>query len=84
MGVLPTELAHLTRKEKKNNVRLSCQLKVRQDMKVKIPDEIFSIQKYDAVVQENRNVATFIKLLVAQLDPGQEVHEQVRVRFRLR
>jgi Na+-transporting NADH:ubiquinone oxidoreductase subunit F len=73
MGVLPTELAHLTRKERKNNVRLSCQLKVRQDMKVKMPDEIFSIQKYDAVVQENRNVATFIKLLVAQLDPGQEV-----------
>jgi Na+-transporting NADH:ubiquinone oxidoreductase subunit F len=69
--VLPTELAHLSRVEKAGHVRLACQLKVKQDLKIRIPEEIFSIQKYTATVVSNRNVATFIKELVLQLDAGQ-------------
>lgn len=72
-GVLPTELPHLSRMEQKKDVRLACQLKVRQDMKIRIPDEIFSIQKYHAAVLSNKNVATFIKELVLELDPGEEI-----------
>ncbi|MCP4112681.1 MAG: NADH:ubiquinone reductase (Na(+)-transporting) subunit F [Desulfobacteraceae bacterium] len=71
--ILPTELPHLTRKEKKENVRLACQLKVKQDLKIRIPDEIFNIQKYHATVVSNRNVATFIKELVLKLDLGESL-----------
>lgn len=70
---LPTELPHLSRKEKKENVRLACQVKVRQDMEIRIPPEIFSIQRYNATVVSNSNVATFIKELDLSLDPGQEL-----------
>ncbi len=72
-GVLPTELPHLSRKERKENIRLACQLKVKEDLKIRIPDEIFSIRKFHATVISNRNVASFIKELVVELDPGQAV-----------
>jgi len=72
-GVLPTELPHLSRKERKANIRLACQLKVKEDLKIRIPDEIFSIKKYHASVVSNENVATFIKELVLKLDPGEAV-----------
>jgi len=72
-GVLPTELPHLSRKERKENIRLACQLKVKEDLKIRIPDEIFSIRKFHATVVSNRNVASFIKELVVELDPGQAV-----------
>ena len=69
--ILPTELAHLSRNEKRNNIRLSCQLKVKEDMKIQIPSEIFDIKKYTATVVSNENVASFIKELRLKLDPGQ-------------
>ena len=72
-GILPTELAHLTRREKKENVRLSCQVKVKEDMKIQIPEAIFNVKKYNAAVVSNENVATFIKELVLKLDPGEEL-----------
>jgi Na+-transporting NADH:ubiquinone oxidoreductase subunit F len=68
---LPTELPHLTRMEKKENIRLSCQVKVREDMKIEIPPEIFSIKKFGATVVSNHSVATFIKELVLELDDGE-------------
>ncbi len=71
--ILPTELSHLTRREKQENIRLACQLKVRQDMKIRIPESIFSIQKYTATVVSNRNVATFIKELVLDLDTDEPI-----------
>lgn len=61
--VLPTEVPHLTRAERKDCVRLSCQMKVKNDMKIEVPDEIFSISKYECEVISNDNVATFIKEL---------------------
>ncbi len=72
-GVLPTELAHLSRKEKKEDLRLACQLKVKEDISIRIPDEIFNVKKYNARVVSNDNVATFIKELVLQLDDGVEL-----------
>jgi len=69
--ILPTELPHLSRMEKKENIRLACQVKVREDMKIEIPAEIFSIRKFNATVKSNQNVSTFIKELVIELDPGE-------------
>ncbi len=70
--ILPTELPHLSRKEKKENIRLACQVKVREDMKINIPSEIFSIRKFHATIQSNENVSTFIKELVIKLDDGEK------------
>ena len=69
--ILPTELGHISRKEAQDNWRLSCQVKVKQDMDIHIPDEIFNIQKWDCTVVSNNNVATFIKELVLKLPDGQ-------------
>jgi Na+-transporting NADH:ubiquinone oxidoreductase subunit F len=68
--VLPTELNHLTRSEVKEKWRLACQVKVKEDMTIKVPEEIFSIQKFDCTVRSNENVATFIKELVLDIDGG--------------
>jgi len=75
-GFLPTELAHLTRREKKENVRLSCQVKVKENLKIRLPEEIFNAKKYNATVVSNENVATFIKELVLELDPDQQLDFQ--------
>ena len=69
--ILPTEVSHFTRSEIKNNFRLACQVKVKGDMEVKIPDEIFSIKKWECTVRSNDNVATFIKELVLELPDGE-------------
>ncbi|MGD8252099.1 MAG: NADH:ubiquinone reductase (Na(+)-transporting) subunit F [Desulfobacterales bacterium] len=71
--ILPTELSLVSRRERHQNVRLACQLKVKQDLKIRIPEEIFNIQKFEATVVSNDNVATFIKELVVKLDEGQEI-----------
>ena len=71
--ILPTELAHLSRNEKLGHIRLSCQLKVKEDMQIQIPSEIFNIKKYAATVVSNENVASFIKELRLKLDPGQKM-----------
>ncbi len=63
-SVLPTELAHLTRKDKLAGKRLSCQLKVKDNLEIKVPESIFGIKKVNATVVSNDNVATFIKELV--------------------
>ena len=69
--VLPTELNHLTRKEVAENMRLSCQVKVRNDMTIRIPEEIFGIKKWECEVVSNYNVASFIKEFVVRLPEGE-------------
>ncbi len=69
--VLPTELNHLSRKEVAENVRLACQVKVREDMKIRVPEEIFGIKKFETEVVSNYNVATFIKEFVVRLPEGE-------------
>lgn len=70
---LPTELNHLTRKEAKDNWRLACQVKVKNDMRVRIPEEIFGIKKWDCEVTSNYNVATFIKEFEVKLPEGEHL-----------
>jgi len=74
--VLPTEMNHLTRKEAAENKRLACQVKVRQDMHVRIPEEIFGIKKFDCTVVSNYNVASFIKEFVVRLPEGETMDFQ--------
>ena len=69
--VLPTEIGHLSRTEQADRVRLSCQVKVKQDMRIEIPEEIFGIKKWECEVVSNYNVSTFIKELVVKLPPGE-------------
>ena len=64
---LPTEVPHFTRKELKSGVRLACQVKVKQDMDISIPEEIFGIKKWEATVVRNYNVASFIKEFVVEI-----------------
>jgi Na+-transporting NADH:ubiquinone oxidoreductase subunit F len=71
--ILPTELTHITRSEAKEHWRLACQVKVKQDMKIRVPDEVFSIRKWQCQVVSNRNVATFIKELVLKLPEGEHL-----------
>ncbi len=71
--VLPTEKPHLTRAEIKDNVRLACQVKVKGDMDIRIPDEIFNIQKWECEVVSNENVATFIKEFIVKLPEGENL-----------
>ncbi|MDD2411826.1 MAG: NADH:ubiquinone reductase (Na(+)-transporting) subunit F [Bacteroidales bacterium] len=69
--ILPTETGHISRKEQKENWRLSCQVKVKNDLKIEIPKEIFGIKKWECEVVSNRNVATFIKEFVVKLPEGE-------------
>ena len=69
--VLPTEVGHLSRTEQKEGVRLSCQVKVKQDMRIHIPEEIFGIKKWECEVVSNYNVASFIKEFVVKLPEGE-------------
>ena len=72
--VLPTERGMISRREIREGVRLSCQVPVKQDMKIKIPPEVFDVKKWQCTVRSNRNVATFIKELVLELPPGEDVN----------
>ncbi len=74
--VLPTEMNHLTRREVAENKRLACQVKVRSDMQIRIPEEIFGIKKWECEVVSNYNVASFIKEFVVRLPEGEEMDFQ--------
>ena len=71
--ILPTELDHITKREAREGCRLSCQVNVKQDMKIELPEEVFGIRKWDCTVKSNDNVATFIKEFIVQLPEGEEV-----------
>jgi Na+-transporting NADH:ubiquinone oxidoreductase subunit F len=75
-SILPTETGQISRKQQKENYRLACQVKVRNDMKIRIPDEVFHIKKFDCTVRSNNNVATFIKELVLDLPKGENLNFQ--------
>lgn len=71
--ILETELSHITKREAKEGCRLSCQVAVKSDMKIEVPEEVFGVKKWECTVRSNHNVATFIKELVLELPPGEEV-----------
>ncbi|HOY38961.1 MAG: NADH:ubiquinone reductase (Na(+)-transporting) subunit F [Bacteroidales bacterium] len=70
-SILPTETGFFSRKEQQNYWRLGCQVKVRQNMKIEIPEEVMGIKKWECEVVSNRNVATFIKEFVVKLPEGE-------------
>ena len=72
-SILPTETGFFTRKEQQKNWRLGCQVKVREDMKIKVPEAILDIKKYECEVVSNRNVATFIKEFIVKLPEGESL-----------
>lgn len=74
--ILPTEKGYFSRKEQQDNWRLSCQVKVREDMKINVPPEVFGIKKWECEVVSNRNVATFIKEFVVKLPEGERLDFQ--------
>ncbi|MBM9512824.1 NADH:ubiquinone reductase (Na(+)-transporting) subunit F [Desulfogranum marinum] len=73
-AILPTELSAIKPYEAKAGYRLSCQVPVKRDLKIKVPAEMLETRKWECTVRSNRNVATFIKELVLDLPPGEEVN----------
>ena len=71
--ILATELSHITKREAREGVRLSCQVPVKQDMKIEVPAEVFEVKKWHCKVRSNDDVATFIKELILELPPGENV-----------
>ena len=70
-SILPTESPYFSRKHQLANYRLACQVKVREDMEIQIPAEVFGIKKWECTVVSNHNVATFIKEFVVKLPEGE-------------
>ncbi|MEE2931760.1 MAG: NADH:ubiquinone reductase (Na(+)-transporting) subunit F [Bacteroidota bacterium] len=66
-GILPTEEPHFTRKEIADNYRLGCQVKVKDDMEISIPEEVFGVKEWEATVVSNYNVATYIKEFIVEI-----------------
>ena len=72
--ILPTETVHFTRKEIKDNWRLGCQVKVKNDVKIKMDESILGVKKWECEVVSNNNVATFIKEFVVKLPEGEHLN----------
>ena len=73
-SILPTEESHITKREAACGDRLSCQVAVKQDMEIEVPEEVFGVKKWECTVRSNENVATFIKNLVLELPEGEDVN----------
>lgn len=71
--ILSTELSQITKKEAREGMRLSCQVAVKQDMKIEVPAEVFEVKKWKCKVRSNDDVATFIKELILELPSGENV-----------
>lgn len=72
-SILPTEESHITKREAAEGDRLSCQVSVKQDMRIQVPEEVFGVKKWECTVHSNHNVATFIKELILELPEGETV-----------
>ncbi|MCX7862491.1 MAG: NADH:ubiquinone reductase (Na(+)-transporting) subunit F [Bacteroidales bacterium] len=72
--ILPTEVGFFSRKQILQNWRLGCQVKVKNDMKIVVPEEVLGIKKWECEVVSNKNVATFIKEFVVKLPEGERLH----------
>jgi Na+-transporting NADH:ubiquinone oxidoreductase subunit F len=72
-SILPTEVGFFNRRQINENWRLGCQVKVKEDMKIHVPEEVLGIKKWECEVVSNHNVATYIKEFVVKLPPGEEL-----------
>ncbi len=75
-SILPTEESHITKREACDGDRLSCQVAVKQDMTIQVPEEVFGVKKWQCTVKSNNSMATFIKELVLELPEGENVDFQ--------
>lgn len=75
-AILPTETALISKREAANHYRLACQVSVKQQMQIQIPDEIFGVRQFECTVTSNTNVASFIKELVLKLPEDEELDFQ--------
>ena len=73
-SLLPAEESHINRREASQGDRLACQVSVKQDMTIEVPEEVFGVKKWTCKVKSNDNVATFIKELVLELPEGEDVN----------
>jgi len=73
-GMLPTEESHFTKREANEGWRLACQVSVKQDMEIEVPEEVFGVKKWECTVESNPNVATFIKELTLRIPDGDDVN----------
>lgn len=71
--LLPTEEGHINRRQAACGERLACQVAVKQDMKIEVPDDVFGVKKWKCTVRSNNNMATFIKELVLELPQGERI-----------
>ncbi|MBE0650576.1 MAG: NADH:ubiquinone reductase (Na(+)-transporting) subunit F [Bacteroidales bacterium] len=72
-SILPTETGFFSRREQQEHWRLGCQVKVRENLGIAVPKEVFGIKKWECEVVSNRNVATFIKEFVVRLPEGENL-----------
>ncbi|MDL2305516.1 NADH:ubiquinone reductase (Na(+)-transporting) subunit F [Bacteroides sp. OttesenSCG-928-D19] len=72
--ILPTEKVHFSRKEQQANWRLGCQVKVKEDMEIKVPESVLGVKKWECEVVSNKNVATFIKEFIVKLPKGEHLN----------
>ncbi len=70
---LPTEAAHINKREAADGMRLACQVGVDEDMRISVPEDVFGVNKWECTVRSNNNVATFIKEFVVDLPKGEEM-----------
>ncbi|MDC0947844.1 NADH:ubiquinone reductase (Na(+)-transporting) subunit F [Gammaproteobacteria bacterium] len=73
-SILPTEETHISKREAKEGERLSCQVTVKQDMKIEVEESVFGVKKWNCKVKSNENVATFIKEFIIELPEGEDVN----------
>ncbi|MBQ9440261.1 MAG: NADH:ubiquinone reductase (Na(+)-transporting) subunit F [Paludibacteraceae bacterium] len=71
--ILPTETVHFSRKQIKDHWRLGCQVKVKNDLQIKVPESVLGVKEWECTVIGNRNVASFIKEFKVQLPPGEHM-----------
>ncbi|WP_304246629.1 NADH:ubiquinone reductase (Na(+)-transporting) subunit F [Parabacteroides gordonii] len=72
-NILPTEVGFFSRKQIKDHWRLGCQTKIKEDIKIKVPDEVFGVKEWECEVISNKNVATFIKEFIVALPKGEHM-----------
>jgi Na+-transporting NADH:ubiquinone oxidoreductase subunit F len=73
-AILPTERSHINKREAANGERLSCQVVVKEDLKIEVPREVFGVRRMECTVRSNKSVATFIKEFVLELPEGEDLH----------
>jgi len=75
-SILPTETGHINKIDARAGMRLGCQVKVKNNMKIHVHDEVLEIRKFEGTVRSNRNVATFIKEFIVELPPGMDLNHK--------